>query len=80
VLTAGSKEYSMKFRVYLEQDEDGVFVAQVPSLPGCVSQGQTRKEALAAVREAIELYLESLDAHDDAIPPSIDEEIVEVAV
>ena len=70
----------MKFRVYLEQDEDGVFVAQVPSLPGCVSQGRTRQEALSAGREAIEPYLESLDAHDDAIPPSIDEESVEVAV
>ena len=70
----------MKFRVYIEPDEDGVFVAQVPSLPGCLSQGQTRREALANIRKAIELYLESLDAHDDAIPPSIDEELVEVAV
>ena len=70
----------MKFRVYLEQDEDGVFVAEVPTLPGCISQGRSRQEAVASIREAIELYLESLDAHDDAIPPSIDEEIVEVAV
>lgn len=70
----------MKFRVHLEQDEDGVFVAQAPSLPGCISQGRTREEALSGIREAIELYLESLDANDDAIPPSIDEEIVEVAV
>lgn len=70
----------MKFRVFIEPDEDGVFVAQVPSLPGCVSQGQTRQEAVSNIREAIGLYLESLDAHDDAIPPSIDEEIVDVAV
>lgn len=70
----------MMFRVYIEPDEDGVFVAQVPSLRGCVSQGQTRQEALSNIREAIELYLESLDAHDDVIPPSIDEELVEVAV
>ena len=70
----------MKFRVYVARDEDGLFVAQVPSLPGCVSQGESRVEALANIREAIELYLESLEEHDEAIPPSIDEEIVEVAV
>lgn len=70
----------MKFRVYVEQDEDGIFIAQVPTLPGCVSEGGTRQEAVSNIREAIGLYLESLDAHDDAIPPSIDEEIVEVAV
>jgi predicted RNase H-like HicB family nuclease len=55
----------MKFRVLIEPDEDGVFVAVVPSLPGCVSQGATRAEALANVREAIGLYLESLEAHGD---------------
>ena len=70
----------MKFRVLIEQDEDGIFVAQVPALPGCVSQGETRREAIDHVREAIELYLESLESHGDAIPPSIDEEYVEVAV
>ena len=70
----------MKFRVLIEPDEDGVFVANVPSLPGCVSQGSTRDEALSNAREAIELYLESLSAHGDPIPPSIDEELVEVAV
>lgn len=70
----------MKFRVLIEQDEDGVFIAEVPSLPGCLSDGQTREEALANVREAISLYLESLEAHGDPIPPSITEEVVEVAV
>jgi predicted RNase H-like HicB family nuclease len=55
----------MKFRVLIEPDEDGVFVAVVPSLPGCVSQGATRAEALENVREAIGLYLESLEAHGD---------------
>jgi predicted RNase H-like HicB family nuclease len=75
-----SEENPMKFRVLIEQDDDGIFVAQVPTLPGCVSQGDTRQQALDHIREAIELYLESLDSHDDAIPPSIDEEYVEVAV
>jgi predicted RNase H-like HicB family nuclease len=70
----------MKYRVILEQDEDGMFVAEVPSLPGCISQGKTRSEALKNIQEAIEVYLESLKAHDEPIPPSIDEEIVEVGV
>lgn len=70
----------MKFRVLIEPDEDGVFVAQVPSLPGCVSQGHTRAAALANVREAISLYLESIEAHGDPVPPPITEEIVEVEV
>ena len=68
----------MKYRVLIEQDEDGVFVAEVPSLPGCISQGQTRKEATENIREAIELYLESLEAHNEAVPPPITEELIEV--
>ena len=70
----------MKFRVLIEVDEDGVFVAEVPSLPGCVTQGKTREEALRNAQEAIELYLESLRDHDEPIPPAIDEEIIEVAL
>lgn len=68
----------MRYRVLIEQDEDGVFVAHVPSLPGCVTQGATREEALSNVREAIALYLESLEAHGDPVPPPITEEIIEV--
>ncbi|MGB9700949.1 MAG: type II toxin-antitoxin system HicB family antitoxin [Thermodesulfobacteriota bacterium] len=70
----------MKYRVIIEQDEDGVFVAEVPSLPGCISQGNARVEALKNIREAIEVYLESLKAHDEPIPPPISEEVVEVAL
>lgn len=70
----------MKFRVLIEPDEDGVFVAEVPALPGCISQGQTRTEALENIREAIAAYLESLHAHGEAVPPPISEEIVEVDV
>ena len=70
----------MKFRVLLEQDEDGVFTAEVPSLPGCISQGATRTEVLANVREAIAAYLESLQQRDEPVPPSIEEEVVDVAV
>ena len=68
----------MKYRVLIEQDEDGIFVAEVPSLPGCVSQGHTRDEATENIKEAIELYLESLAANNEPIPPPITEEIVEV--
>jgi predicted RNase H-like HicB family nuclease len=68
----------MKYRVLLESDEEGVFVAEVPSLPGCISQGSTREEALVNVREAIAAYMESLEDHGDPIPPPITEEIVEV--
>lgn len=70
----------MKYRVTIEQDEDGIYVAEVPSLPGCITQGATRSEALDNVKEAIGLYLESLEAHGEPVPPPITEEIVEVAV
>jgi predicted RNase H-like HicB family nuclease len=68
----------MKYRVLIETDEDGVFVAEVPSLPGCVSQGATRGEALVNIKEAIAVYVESLEAHGEAVPPPITEELVEV--
>jgi predicted RNase H-like HicB family nuclease len=69
----------MKFRVIIEQDEEGVFVAQCPALPGCISQGATREEAQVNIKEAITGYLESLKKHGEPIPPPITEEIVEVA-
>ena len=68
----------MKYRVLLEQDEEGGFVAEVPALPGCVSQGDTREEAVANAREAIAAYLEGLEARGEPVPPPISEEIVEV--
>ena len=68
----------MKYRVLIETDEDGVFVATAPSLPGCVADGPTRNDALANVRDAIALYLESLEDHGDPVPPPITEELVEV--
>ena len=70
----------LKYRVLIEQDEDGVYVAEVPVLPGCISQGQTREEAVEGIKEAIAAYIESLEAHDEPIPPSISEELVEVRV
>lgn len=71
---------SMKLRILINRDEDGVFVSECPTLPGCVSQGKTREEAVENIKEAIGLYIESLEAHNDPIPPSIDEEVVDIAV
>jgi antitoxin HicB len=68
----------MKYRIFIEKDEDGIFVAECPSMPGCVSQGKTRQEALDNIRDAIKGYLESLKKHNESVPSSIEEEIVEV--
>jgi predicted RNase H-like HicB family nuclease len=75
----GAEEFGMKYRVLIEQDEDAIYVAEVPSLPGCISQGQTRAEVLDNIKEAIAAYLESLEDHNEPIPPPISEEIVEVS-
>ncbi len=69
----------MHYRILIEQDKDGVFIAECPSLPGCVSQGNTRKEVICNIHDAINGYLESLKKHNEPIPPSIQEEIIEVA-
>ncbi len=68
----------MKFRVLIEQDEDGVFIASVPELHGCISQGKTRSEAISNITDAIQGYLISLKKHNEPIPPSITEELVEI--
>ncbi len=69
----------VRFRVLIEQDEDGIFVATCPSLPGCVSEGNNRDEARANIRDAIAGYVASLEKHGEPIPPSIDEDVVEVS-
>jgi len=68
----------MKLRVVIEQDEDDKFVATCPTLPGCVSEGDTREAALANIRDAIAGYLESLRKHGEPVPPPITEEVIEV--
>ncbi|HLD43772.1 MAG TPA: type II toxin-antitoxin system HicB family antitoxin [Candidatus Nanoarchaeia archaeon] len=68
----------MKYRVVIEQDEEGMFVAECPTLPGCLSQGKSRSEAVKNIRDAMRGYLISLKKHNEAIPPSIDEEVVEI--
>ena len=67
----------MNLTVVLEPSDDGGFTAVVPSLPGCISEGDTREEAVANVREAIELYLEPV-ADDGEFSERA--ELIEVAV
>jgi predicted RNase H-like HicB family nuclease len=77
-LTLTDEVRAVRYRVLIEQDEDGVYVVEVPALPGCISQGRTRSEAIDNIKEAISGYLESLQAHGEPVPPSITEEVVEV--
>ncbi|HHT9113376.1 MAG: type II toxin-antitoxin system HicB family antitoxin [Planctomycetes bacterium] len=66
----------MKLRVIVEQDEAGYYVAEVPALPGCLSQGKTQEEAIANIKEAIEGWLEVMESKQ-----SFDSDhLVEVAV
>ena len=57
----------MKLQIVLEPSEEGGYTAIVPALPGCLSEGDTREEALANVQEAIALYLESIEDGRDAL-------------
>lgn len=68
----------MRYTVVLEREPDGGYVASVPALPGCVSQGDDREEALANIREAIELYIEDCRDAGDPIPTEAGREFVEV--
>ena len=63
----------MKYRILIEQDEDGMFIAECPSLPGCISQGNSRRQALANIQDAIQGYLRSLKKHKEPVPPGITE-------
>lgn len=67
----------MRLKVVLEKSEEGGYTAFVPSLPGCISEGDTREQALANIKEAIELYLEPVDDDSDFASSA---EIVEVAI
>jgi predicted RNase H-like HicB family nuclease len=65
---------ALEFDVVLVQEDDGIYSVTVPALPGCTSQGETRIEAIAMIREAIELYIESLVAHGDRVPGAAEAE------
>ena len=72
----------MEIRVRIEKDEDGIWVATCPSLPGCISQGKTQGEALKNIKKAVELHLRCLA--EDGLPllqsKSVKEALVEVHV
>jgi predicted RNase H-like HicB family nuclease len=66
----------MKYKVVLEQQDEGGDTVYVPALPGCVSQGETTEEALSNIKEAIEVYLESLNARGLSTPKVEEHEVV----
>ncbi len=66
----------MRFQVAIEQDEAGYYVAEVPALPGCLSQGKTQKEAIANIKEAIEGWLEVMEAKQSYDPARLVEVFV----
>jgi predicted RNase H-like HicB family nuclease len=68
----------MRYTVVLEDEADGGFSVSVPALLGCRSQGDTRDEALTNIREAIELYVETLREAGEPIPAEVGREFVEV--
>jgi len=68
----------MRYTVVLEQEPDGGYVASVPALPGCVSQGDDRNQALENIREAIDLYIEDCREAGDPVPTEAGKEFVEV--
>jgi predicted RNase H-like HicB family nuclease len=68
----------MRFLTTLERDEDGVWIAECPSIPGCISQGETRQDAIANIREAIAACLEV--RAERSMPLTIETQQVEVAV
>src|ERR1700756_3422413 len=73
-----TRRAGMRYTVILEQEPDGGYVVSVPALPGCVSQGNTRSEALANIREAIEIYVEDCRVAGDPVPIEAGIEFVEV--
>ena len=70
----------MRYTVILQKEEDGGSVATVPVLPGCVSQGDSREEALKNIEEAIEVYLADVRAAGESVPVEDERAFVEVAV
>jgi predicted RNase H-like HicB family nuclease len=76
-LHARKKGVAMKIKVVLEASEEGGYTVTAPSLPGCISEGDTEEEALENIKEAVELYLEPVD---DDLQPADRKMIREIAV
>jgi predicted RNase H-like HicB family nuclease len=75
-----SEREAMKYTVVLEKGRESGYVAYVPVLRGCVSQGRTKAEALKNIREAMEIYIEALLKDQLPIPTETGKELVEVVV
>lgn len=69
----------MKYTVVIEKDEEGLYVAKVPALPGCHTQGETREEAMKNIRKAIALYVRNCRSRGEPIPTE-DSFTTEIAV
>ncbi len=65
---ANTQTFAKDRQVLLYTDEDGFWIAEVPSLRGCISDGATREEAMERIKEAIELWIEAANAHNEDIP------------
>jgi predicted RNase H-like HicB family nuclease len=70
----------LRLPVIITRDEDGYYVAEVPILKSCFTQGKTRQEAIANIKDVIQLCLESMAEEGEPIPEEFDLEQVEVAV
>jgi len=70
----------LKYTVILIPEEEGGYSVDVPALPGCYTQGETKEEAISMAKEAIELYLESCQAHNELIPREFGIESLVIAV
>ena len=71
-MTVAKPQAKPKRKVLLYPGEDGYFVVEVPSLPGCISQGKTREEAVTNIEEAITLYIEVLQDRGEPVPDDIE--------
>lgn len=67
----------MNLKIVLEPSDEGGYTVYVPSLPGCISEGDTREEAIANIREAIDLYLEPVE---DDVVYAVNTELLEIAI
>jgi len=68
----------LNYRIFLRKEPEGGYTVIVPSLPGCITYGETVEESIKMARDAIELYLESLRAHGEEIPD--EQDILEATV
>jgi len=71
------KESAMNLKIVFEKSDEGGFTVYVPGLPGCISEGDTREDAMANIKEAIDLYLEPVE---DDLPLGLETEIMEIAL